>query len=141
MPQVYTLIRFVLGQIFILAAFNKIIDPAAFADVVANYQVLPGYLVAPVALFLPWVEMICGLALVANKLTRGAALILFLLLTTFLAMLIYNMIRGLDISCGCFVTDPDAEPHTLLAMLRDSLFWIMSVTVLIGAVSDKRYTS
>lgn len=140
MAQVYVLIRFVLGQIFILAAFNKIIDPAAFAESVANYMILPDFLVAPTAVILPWVELVCGLALVVNRLTRGAGLVLFLLLTAFLSGLAYNLFRGLDISCGCFVNDPDAEPHTLLALFRDGLFWIMSLAVMIGAASDKRYS-
>ena len=140
MIQFYALLRFVLGQIFILAAFNKILDPASFADVVTNYAILPGFLVAPVAVLLPWLEFVCGVALVANRLTRGAALVIFLLLTTFLSGLGYNLFRGLDISCGCFVTDPNAEPHTLLSMLRDGLFWIMSLVVMAGAASDKRYS-
>ena len=140
MSQFYTILRFVLGQVFILAAFNKILDPAPFADVITNYAILPGALISPVAVILPWVELICGLALVTNKLTRGAALILFLLLTTFLSVLGYNLVRGLDVSCGCFVSDPEAEPNTLMALLRDSLLWIVSLVVMAGAMSDKRYS-
>lgn len=137
MGMLHGALRFILGQLFILASFDKILHPAAFADAVANYQILPGALVAPVAVLLPWVELVCGLALVLKVLVRGAGLILLILMTVFLAALGYNLWRGLDVACGCFSSDPLGEPHVLLSLIRDGALWIMAVVVLAGA-SDKR---
>ena len=140
MGMVHGLLRFILGQLFILASFDKILHPAAFAQAVANYQILPGALVAPVAVVLPWVELICGLALVLKLAVRGAALVLLVLMSVFLAALAYNLYRGLDIACGCFSSDPIGEPHVLLSLVRDIALWLMAVVVMATA-SDKRQTN
>src|SRR6202030_704958 len=54
------------------------------------------------ALYLPWLEIFSGLALVTRRIYRGGLLILTLLTTVFIAASIVAKARGLDISCGCF---------------------------------------
>ena len=76
--------RLLLGIVFIYAAAGKIGDPADFALAIANYQILPSAWINPTALFLPWLELVCGLGLMSGVLKRGSALVITLLLITHL---------------------------------------------------------
>lgn len=101
--------RIILGGIFVYASIDKILHPAAFAEAVYNYQILPDSLVNLTAVFLPWLELILGGCLIAGVWLPGAALIANVLLITFAGALAFNLARGLDIHCGCFTTDAGAE--------------------------------
>jgi len=103
-------LRIVVGGIFLYAGAVKIIDPYGFAKNVFQYQLLPdGLWVNLTALFLPWLEVVCGAALIlAPRLRRASAALIFLLLAVFTAAVIVSLYRGLDISCGCLSTDPGA---------------------------------
>ncbi len=87
-PYVLLVFRFVLAAVFIYAAVQKIGKPVAFAQEIHNYGVVdygaPLYLMAVV---LPWVELVCGLALVTGAGVRGAALILIGLNAMFLVVI------------------------------------------------------
>jgi uncharacterized membrane protein YphA (DoxX/SURF4 family) len=122
--------RVLLGAIFIYAAADKIIDPADFAQAIANYQILPPLWVNPTALLLPWLELVCGLGLMSGVLKRGSALVITLLLITFTAALGYSAYRGLDIHCGCFASDGTGAPNLYLDLLRDAVLLTLAVTVL-----------
>lgn len=98
----YHLVRIALGAVFILASWDKIVDPAGFARIVANYRILPPPLVNPAALVLPWVEALCGLALVTGVLTRGGLVVFNVLMAAFTAALAAAAWRGIDTQCGCF---------------------------------------
>jgi len=52
-------------------------------------------------------------------------LVLSGLMVVFLAALGINLARGLDIHCGCFVTQ-SADPITVLTLLRDALFLFLA---------------
>jgi uncharacterized membrane protein YphA (DoxX/SURF4 family) len=94
--------RLIAGSIFVYASLNKITDPCSMAMDIYHYQILPGYLVNISAIILPYAELVFGLALIAGFLPRGAALGIILMLCLFTAALSFNLIRGLDIECGCF---------------------------------------
>jgi len=91
-----------LALVFLVAAWSKIRDPAAFAVSVANYRMLPSFAVGIFALTLPMVELLAALALVCTRWSREAALVLLGLLGMFFIGLTQALVRGLDISCGCF---------------------------------------
>lgn len=103
-------VRLLVGGVFIYAGYVKIIDPSGFAKNIYQYQLLPNnQLVNLTALFLPWLEVVCGLALIiAPRLRRGASVWIIGMLMVFTAAVIISLARGLDISCGCLSTDPDA---------------------------------
>lgn len=102
-------IRLFIGIIFIWAGYVKIIDPFGFAKNIYQYQILPDYWVNVSAIVLPWLEVICGLALIfVPRMRRGASAWIFLMLFVFTTAVAYSVYRGLDISCGCLSTDPEA---------------------------------
>src|SRR5512139_116266 len=95
-------VRLALGALFIYSAWPKIADPPAFAQMLSNYRLLPGALVNPTALVLPWLEMVAGICLVAGIMRRGAALWIAVLLVVFMGALAINLARDLAVDCGCF---------------------------------------
>jgi uncharacterized membrane protein len=112
------LLRIAFGALFLVASVDKLLNPEAFARIIANYRLLPVELVAPAALLIPWLEAAAGAALVVNRLSRGAIVLLDAMLVVFLGALAFNTARGLDVACGCFTTSPE-EDTTLFALLRD----------------------
>lgn len=99
--------RLVTGTTFIAASIEKAADPATFAILIENYRILSPELSLLVASTLPWVELVCGFAILFGWGVRGGALVLGLLTAGFTAALISGVLRGLDISCGCYTLDPD----------------------------------
>jgi len=94
--------RLILAIIFFYAGIEKIADPGEFAVAIYNYQLLPDIAVNALAVILPWLEIIIATCLVTGFYVRGAALISSALFLTFATALTINLLRGLDISCGCF---------------------------------------
>ncbi len=125
----YHLFRLILGGIFIWASFGKIGDPQGFAEVVKNYRVLPLWAVSSFSLILPWVEMLCGTALLTGFLVKGGALIVDALMILFMVTLGINMARGVDISCGCFSNSPDISRNMVHYLVRDAAYLFMGVWI------------
>lgn len=133
-----TLLRLIVGGSFLWASWDKILDPAGFANVVENYQILPPFLIHPVALILPWVEAICGLFLIIGVWVPGAVFIVNLLMGVFILTFVFNLYRGLDISCGCFSNALHTQQQPYLYILRDLLFLTMGLRLLGYRMQDRR---
>ena len=101
-PWLTIRVQIALGVIFIVAALPKLADPPSFAHMIYNYRILPGGLVNLSALIMPWVEILCGLALVLGIWTRPARDLIALLLIVFIVAIGINLFRGNAIDCGCF---------------------------------------
>ena len=80
----------------------KAIDPLRFAINIDNYKMLPWAIGVRLAFYLPWLEMLCGLALIPRFFYRGGLFILTALISIFIAASIIAKVHGLDITCGCF---------------------------------------
>jgi uncharacterized membrane protein YphA (DoxX/SURF4 family) len=65
--------RVALGGVFLAAGGLKIGHFDIFASQIAGFQLLPHPLVAPLALLLPFVEVLLGAYLILGLFTRGAA--------------------------------------------------------------------
>jgi uncharacterized membrane protein YphA (DoxX/SURF4 family) len=127
----FVLCRIVLGAIFAYASCAKILDPAAFARIIANYQVVSADMGHLIALFLPYLELVCGVCLMINRWPRGAALIVASLLLVFMAALGYNIYRGIDVHCGCFTLTEKATGNMWLSLIRDIIFFAMAVGMML----------
>lgn len=130
MNRAWTVLRVGLGLLFVLASLDKIAHPAAFATAVANYRILPEILVNPTAILLPWIEAVAGLALACGVLTRGAALVVASLMAVFCTAIAANLVRGIDVACGCFTVDPLAVPDMRGDALRDGVILLLALVVL-----------
>lgn len=102
------LLRIILGCVFVFASIDKIADPQAFASSIMNYRVVTHPWALVIATVLPWMELLAGLGLITTLFARGSSLLTMLMLLVFTILVGSAMLRGLDISCGCFTQDPGA---------------------------------
>jgi putative oxidoreductase len=102
MKIAWHIVDLIVGGIFVYAGVIKALDPVQFANDVDNYKMLPWFVSVRLALYLPWLEILCGLAVIFRFLYRGGLSILTALLAVFIGATVVAKIRGLDITCGCF---------------------------------------
>ena len=95
-------VQIALGLFFVVAALPKLVDPPSFAHMIYNYRLVPGALVNLMALVMPWLELLAGLALILGIWTRTSAGLVGALLLVFLVAISLNLARGNAIDCGCF---------------------------------------
>ena len=91
-----------LGLLFLYAALGKLVDVAALATEVHNFRLVPLWSEHLVAMTLPWIELLAGLALVLGVSPRAGAWVAGALLAVFTAGGGRGDGRGLDFECGCF---------------------------------------
>jgi uncharacterized membrane protein YphA (DoxX/SURF4 family) len=120
-------LRWFLGITFIYASYYKIMSPTDFAKVVYGYNLFPEVLINLIAIILPFVELISGLSLLLGIYPRSAALIINVLLLTFIFILTINIMRGYEFDCGCFSTKKTGSPKLMVA--RDVIYLIMGLQV------------
>lgn len=101
---VVLVIRLVLGFVFIYASIDKIAHPAEFAQSIYNYRMLPHWAINLMALVMPWLELICGVLIAVGVFLRGSSFMIGVMLAVFIIAISSALVRGLDISCGCFST-------------------------------------
>lgn len=108
-PRLMLVLRVAMGLLFVAAAWPKLMDPAAFATAVTNYRMLPLPAERVLALVLPPLELLAGLALIVGVLDAGARVVVLALMLVFTTAIGTALARGLDISCGCFDTEGGAK--------------------------------
>jgi len=133
--MVFRVLRLFLGAVFLYASFDKILNPESFAKAVYNYQILPDIAVNLAALWLPWLELLLGICLIAGVWLPGATLMSTGLLTVFIGALVFNLIRGLDIHCGCFSTEATEGPADIWTVLRDGGFLALALLLTVYVFS------
>jgi putative oxidoreductase len=99
---IWRVLDLIVGGVFIYAGLIKALDPIGFANDIDNYQTLPWAFSVRLAFFLPWLEILCGLALITRRLYLGGLSVLASLISVFIVATIVAKARGLDITCGCF---------------------------------------
>ena len=96
--------QIVLGLLFLVAALAKIVDVTSLAKEVHNFHLAPLWSEHLVAMTVPWVELVAGLALVLGIRPRAGAWVAGALLVVFTIGVALAMARGLNFECGCFGT-------------------------------------
>ena len=92
----------VVGGIFLYAGISKALDPVQFANDIENFHIVPWTVGVRLAFYLPWLEIICGAALILRRFYAGALTVFLVLTLVFFGAIISARARGLDIKCGCF---------------------------------------
>jgi uncharacterized membrane protein YphA (DoxX/SURF4 family) len=115
------LCRLILAGVFIYSGYVKVQEPLQFAVAISGYQLVPENLIFPMARFLPWAEIVLGLAILIGWKVRYFSAATVALLFFFIAVLAITISRGIEANCGCFGLDERISPLTIL---RDSLFLI-----------------
>jgi len=126
----YHVTRIILAFVFIYASIDKIINPQAFAQAVFNHQVLPEILINRISIVLPWMELILGICLLFNVWMNGASALTAVLMFIFMSTITFNLLRGLDVGCGCFSTNGEGSMNSL-TFIRDLIFLCLSFSLVV----------
>ena len=90
------------GGVFVYAGVLKALDPGLFLLDVRSFDLLPDPCAAWLAMGLPWLEILAGLAVITSFFRPGGLLIL----------------NGLLLRCGCFGSS-DAVSNYVELIVRD----------------------
>lgn len=128
-----------LGAIFVVAALPKLLDPPGFAKAIHAYKLFPAWGIHPVALFLPWLELIAGVLLLLGLWVRTATIWITALLVAFIVALSINLARHQPVDCGCFSTQEKVKTEAermndmRWTILRDLGMLLLAGQVLLAA--------
>ncbi|HLX13177.1 MAG TPA: MauE/DoxX family redox-associated membrane protein [Bacteroidota bacterium] len=120
--------RCLIGIVFVLAAMEKISLPDEFAVSLQAYQIVPMQAINVIAIFLPWLELVCGIFLLAGICVRSSAAIVSLMLAAFVAGISVALSRHLNIDCGCFGS-AHASPIGWQRVVEDGGLFILAVNL------------
>ena len=129
--------RMILGAIFIYASIDKIHYPAAFAEAVYNYQILPDALINLTAIILPWLELFVGITIIAGFWTRESAFLILGMMVLFAVALAYALAQGHEMTCGCFASQEAVDQIGVHTLVRD-IVWI-TLAAYVFLFDDGRY--
>lgn len=135
-PWGQRLCAWILGATFLAAALPKIADPPGFLEAIHAYRLVPEGALPPMALTLPWLELLLALALISGLLRRSAAWAAFALLLVFIGALGIDLARGIPVDCGCFGAAPvarsvaDRLAGMRLDLARDALLALVALPLL-----------
>lgn len=101
---IISLLRISIAVLFIFSGIEKIINPAAFAEAISKYRLLPDLLINLAALTLPWIELVAGILIFFDCCTKECSFIITVLMFAFTVAVVIAFARGLNIECGCFGT-------------------------------------
>ena len=100
-PILIFIMRLLVGLVFIIASYDKIIATAQFARDISNYHIIPFGLENLIAIILPWIELFLGLGIVIGIFIDGSSFLSGTLLVLFILLIFQAMLRGFNIECGC----------------------------------------
>ncbi len=124
--------RWILGLTFIYASFHKIASPADFAKIVYGYDLFPALFINLIAVIIPFLELITGLALVFGCYPRSAAIIVNGMLMAYIIVVTINLIRGHEFDCGCFAsvqTGYTSSPEVTL--VRNIIYFLLGLQIIL----------
>lgn len=124
--------RWILGLTFIYASFHKILSPGEFARIVYGYDLFPYVLINLIAIIIPFLELVAGLALIIGFYPRAAAIIINGLLLSFMLALTINLIRGHEFDCGCFSAGQSGDAgSSKTTLVRDVIYFVLGIQIIL----------
>ncbi len=124
--------RWTLGLVFIYASSHKIVDPAGFAKIIYGYKLFPVEIINLLAIILPFIELVSGVALLTGFWPRSAAIIINGMLFAFIVAISINLIRGHEFDCGCFSLGN--QKHSLTGgqlLVRDIIWFFIGLFIIL----------
>jgi len=128
-----TALRMMLGAFFIMSGYEKLLDLKFFGLIIAEYQILPSFLIPAIALFFTLCELLCGIMLLIDLFSRFSSSVMLCMMVVFIGAMINNVMRGLDHDCGCikFLSQWYGlkEEIGIVPIARDILFFILLLPI------------
>lgn len=104
-------LRLGIGALLLVAGVLKAHDgPVVTAAFIAGYRILPAFLVAPLGVALPYVEIFLGAYLAVGFFTRAAAAIVTAQFAVFAIAVASLVVRQIPANCGCFGSGVSTPP-------------------------------
>ena len=131
-PWVAVAARVLVGGLFVFSGISKLILPhGEVMALVKQYQVIPDFLVSPIAAGLPWFELASGTALCIGFLTTPAAWLVGIQLVSFSLLMVVVLVAQIPVDdCGCF-GNLGIRETPLHVLIRDLILLGMLASVLI----------
>lgn len=119
---ILTILRVALGALFIYAGAMKAAEAPDFARDIQRYTIIPWPdATVLLAVYLPWLEILSGVAVIVRRFHLGALAIIAGLMLVFTIALTSAWARGLDIECGCFGRKKESIRTNFPALLARDL--------------------
>ena len=135
----YTILRIVIGIIFLVSGLGKLLSPYQnFLYVIQAYQLLPSWGEVLTAQIFPWVELIVGVFVLLGLWTPWALRGALVLFGVFVVVVGQALLRGLPLeSCGCFGEWIHLKPQVVIVM--DSLSLLLTLVMLRNILQAKKF--
>ncbi len=125
-------VRVVVGATLLAAGALKVGHAAGLAAAIAGFRLLPATIVGPLAIGLPYFELLVGAYLVLGLFTRAAAIVAAAQFVVYAVAIASAVVRHIPANCGCFGPGESAVadwPHVAF----DGCLALASVVVAFGA--------
>jgi uncharacterized membrane protein YphA (DoxX/SURF4 family) len=128
------ILRSLIALIFLAAGVLKLCDLLAFSDGIAAFQIFPGWITNPMAMILPYFEILTGLGILSGRTRSAAALAACGLSACFVVLYASALARGLDVTCGCFGKWEILQASTRIGFARAVVLLGLSLWVYANAL-------
>ncbi len=123
-------VRIFYGMIFAYAGFSKLIEPYEnFRGMINQYEIIPYAWSTPLAIVLPWFELIFGVFMVLGYLPKLTAAVLAGLSTMFLLAMgaSHALLDSAGKDCGCFGQNAIIHLKIWQVFIMDFVFLLLSI--------------
>ena len=95
-------VRVLLGALLLVTGALKVGHAADLAAAIAGFRLLPPAVIGPLALALPFFELLLGAYLAAGLFTRASAIVAAAQFVIYAAAIASAVLRHIPANCGCF---------------------------------------
>lgn len=95
-------VRFAVGATLVVAGASKVFHAASLAAAIAGFRLLPATIVGPLALALPYFELLVGIYLLVGLFTRATATVAAVQFLLYAGAIASAVVRHIPANCGCF---------------------------------------
>jgi len=127
-----------IGSIFTYAGVIKISNISYFNNSIINYRILPAFFSPYIAVVIACIELLAGIFLLFNVCPKKTSYILLILLLVFMFLIIFNLIRGVYIDCGCFLKSLSNKSELKSNMWKVILRDLFLLIVVGNIINDER---
>ena len=144
MSIIIALARVLLGLLLIVTGALKVGHAPDLAAAIAGFRLLPGFIVAPMALVLPFFELMLGLYLIVGLFTRMTAIFATAQFLIYAGAIASAILRNIPADCGCFGPNDTATadwPHVAFDLALAAVAALIAYSAPGALALDRRLTS
>ena len=101
---IYVTATAVVSSALIISAVPHLNNPFSFLAHICRYSLVPAPASVFAAALLPYLQLVIGVSLLATVATRSCLVLSLILFIVYMVAQLSVLVRGLEISCGCFST-------------------------------------